>query len=70
MTLEAVERRIRSIIDEVLAESSDESSSTEEFDHCSEHELESYTQAVCDDLEAISSEWEWDDEDVRIVLGK
>lgn len=49
MNIEAQENRIRSMLEEVATDPSDESSSEEETDHCSEHNVNSGTEQEADD---------------------
>ncbi|XP_049887042.1 uncharacterized protein LOC126381633 [Pectinophora gossypiella] len=60
MSVESGERRLASLLDEVLDHSSDEASLSEVSDHCSEHEQESDTQDIHLEYEE-SSEWDSDD---------
>jgi len=62
MDVESDERRLRSMLHEVLENSSDESSSSEVFDNCSEHNLESDTeQEINDDQVESDSDGDSDD---------
>lgn len=62
MSVESGERRLMSLLNEVLEYSSDDSSSSEVPDHCSEHERESDTQDINVGFEQSSSEWDSDDD--------
>lgn len=61
MALESEERRLTSLLYDVLENSSDESSSSETSNHLSEHQVESDTQDISNDR--IESESEWDSDD-------
>lgn len=58
MNIERQEERIRAILEEAAIDSSDESSSEQETDHCSEHEVNSDTEQEGDDKqeEAVVNE--------------
>ncbi|KAJ2952131.1 hypothetical protein O0L34_g4409 [Tuta absoluta] len=62
MLVENDERRLTSLLNEVLEHSSDKSSSSEVPDHYSEHERESDTQEINVDYAERSTEWDSDDD--------